>query len=135
MALRPEVRHVRVVVAEIEEAGRYLLTQRRANAVFPLLWEFPGGRVDAGEDDAAALSRALAERMGLPVEVLGLSMQSSHDYGNYVVELFVYRAQALGAPQAVRVQGFAWVAPEDFESYTFPPADRAAVAQLLGMEG
>lgn len=134
MHSRPEVRRLRVVVAEIEEEGRYLLTQRRENAVFPLLWEFPGGRVEAGEADEAALARALMERMGLPIEVQGLSMQAAHDYETYVVELCVYRARALGIPRALRVHDFAWVSPESFEDYTFPPADRAAVAQLLGID-
>ena len=134
MAVAPPVPHVRVVVAEIEQNGRYLLTQRRSNAVYPLLWEFPGGRVDGDEDDQRALERALMERMGLEVEVLGLAMHSSHDYDTYVVELMVYRARALGSPRALRVHSFAWVAPESFENYSFPPADRVAVAQLLGIE-
>ena len=45
-------RAIRVVAGVIERSGRYLITQRRAGAVLPLLWEFPGGRVEAGETDA-----------------------------------------------------------------------------------
>jgi 8-oxo-dGTP diphosphatase len=60
---------IRVVSAEIERSGHYLITQRRPDAVLPLLWEFPGGRVREGEDDAAALVRTLQSRVGLDVVV------------------------------------------------------------------
>ena len=52
--------HVRVVAAEIQRDGLYLITQRRESAVLPLLWEFPGGRVEEGEADAEALRRGSA---------------------------------------------------------------------------
>ena len=48
---------IRVVAAVIQDDGKYLITQRRENASLPLLWEFPGGRVEPGETDAAALQR------------------------------------------------------------------------------
>ena len=60
---------IRVVAAVIEHDGRYLITQRNANAVLPLLWEFPGGRVEEGETDEAALARELKEEMEIDVEV------------------------------------------------------------------
>ena len=47
-------RTIRVVAAVLEKDGRYLITQRRATAVLPLMWEFPGGRVEDGEIDAHA---------------------------------------------------------------------------------
>ena len=52
-------RTIRVVAAVIERDGRYLITQRRPSASLPLLWEFPGGRVDAGEGDGQALLREI----------------------------------------------------------------------------
>ena len=51
------VKTVRVVAAVIERDGRYLITQRRKSVVLPLLWEFPGGRVESGETDSDALRR------------------------------------------------------------------------------
>ena len=57
----PPARTIRVVSAVIERGGRYLITQRRATAVLPLLWEFPGGRVEPAETDAAALEREVAD--------------------------------------------------------------------------
>ena len=60
---------IRVVAALVERDGRYLITQRRENAVLPLLWDFPGGRVEEGESDEAALAREVGERLGANVEV------------------------------------------------------------------
>ena len=60
---------IRVVSAAISQDGRYLITQRKASAVLPLLWEFPGGRVELGVDDAGALARELHYRLGIEAEV------------------------------------------------------------------
>jgi len=60
---------VRVVTAEIQDSGRYLIVQRPDKAVFPGLWEFPGGRVRDGESDVEALTRTLNRRIGCEVEV------------------------------------------------------------------
>ena len=56
--------HIRVVAAEIERDGRYLITQRRPQATMPLLWEFPGGKVEADESDEQALARELRPAWG-----------------------------------------------------------------------
>ena len=126
--------HVRVVVAEIEHDGAFLLTQRRPAALYPLLWEFPGGRVNVGESDADALRRTLMERMGVHIDILGPSIDTAHDYGTYVVELVVLRARLHEGPRALRVHDVAWVRPEHFDRYEFPPADRHTVARLLGLD-
>jgi mutator protein MutT len=68
------VRTIRVVAAVIEREVRYLITQRRPTAVLPLLWEFPGGRVEAGETDAAALKREVKHRLGVEIEAGRLQM-------------------------------------------------------------
>ena len=66
MSTRPTIR---VVAAVIERDGQYLITQRRATAVLPLLWEFPGGRVETGETDKIALKRELGHRLGVTIEL------------------------------------------------------------------
>jgi 8-oxo-dGTP diphosphatase len=53
---------IRVVAAVMAKDGRYLVTQRRPTAVLPLLWEFPGGKVDAGESDSNRARRSAACR-------------------------------------------------------------------------
>ncbi|MGB5348187.1 MAG: NUDIX domain-containing protein, partial [Polyangiales bacterium] len=64
-----EMKTIRVVAALVERSGRYLITQRRETAVLPMLWDFPGGRVETGETDEAALAREVAERLGARVDV------------------------------------------------------------------
>jgi len=127
-------RTIRVVAAVIEHGGRYLITQRRASAVLPLLWEFPGGKVETGESDAAALKREVQHRLGVDIRPGKLISFVSHPYEHYVVELYLYEGQLLvGQPSAVNVSDFRWVASEDFESYSFTPADEASMTQLLGL--
>jgi 8-oxo-dGTP diphosphatase len=127
-------RTIRVVAAVIERGGRYLITQRRASAVLPLLWEFPGGRVEEGESDAAALKREVLFRLGVDIQTGQLMSFVSHPYERYVVELYLYGGTLVeGEPSAVNVSDFRWVASADFESYPFTPADEASMTTLLGL--
>ncbi|MEP7052823.1 MAG: (deoxy)nucleoside triphosphate pyrophosphohydrolase [Pseudomonadota bacterium] len=127
-------RTIRVVAAVIERGGRYLITQRRATAVLPLLWEFPGGRVEESESDTAALTREVQHRLGVDVQAGKLMSFVSHPYEHYVVELYLYEARLLeGEPFAVNVSDFRWVASADFEQYRFTPADEASMTTLLGL--
>jgi 8-oxo-dGTP diphosphatase len=126
---------VRVVAAVIEDQGRYLITQRRNTAVLPLLWEFPGGRVEAPESDIDALRREVRYRLAVEVVPGKLMSFVSHSYEHYVVELYLYDCKIEeGTPRAENVNDFRWVASDDFESYPFTPADEASVTKLLGLE-
>ena len=123
-----------MVAAVIERGGRYLITQRRPSAVLPLLWEFPGGRVEDGESDVSALSREVSFRLGVSVQAGKLMSFVSHPYEHYVVELYLYEARLVeGEPSTVNVNDFRWVASDDFDSYLFTPADEASMTKLLGL--
>lgn len=133
--MRNDKPHVRVVAAELERDGRYLITQRREHAVLPLLWEFPGGKVEDGEDDSAALRRELRERLGVGAEVGALALHVAHEYDHYVLDLMVYRAVITeGEPQPLSVRDLRWVSPADFGEYRFPGADQRTVDALLGRD-
>lgn len=122
-----------MVAAVIEREGRYLITQRRPTAVLPLLWEFPGGRVEDGETDAVALAREMRHRLGVEIEVGQLISFVRHPYERYVVDLYLYECKCSGSrlPTALNVNAFRWVASADFEQYPFTPADEASMAKLL----
>src|SRR5512137_1178428 len=76
-------RKIRVVGAMIEKDGRYLITQRPPTASLPLLWEFPGGRVEPGETDEAALARELEEELDICVRVGERVVHGEHAYASY----------------------------------------------------
>jgi 8-oxo-dGTP diphosphatase len=125
---------IRVVAAVIASQGRYLITQRRPTAVLPLLWEFPGGRVEAGESDSAALKREVMHRLAVEIEVGQLISFVSHPYEHYVVDLYLYDCRIVrGELQALNVHDFKWVTSEDFDRYPFTPADEASMNTLLGI--
>ncbi len=129
-----EQKTIRVVAAVLEQGGRYLITQRRATAVLALLWEFPGGRVEAGETDASALKREVRHRLGAEIEVGKLISFVSHPYEHYVVDLFLYECALVGATlEARNVNAFKWVSSADFDQYPFTPADEASMNKLLGV--
>ena len=125
---------IRVVAAVIANEGRYLITQRRPTAVLPLLWEFPGGRVEAGESDADALKREVFHRLSVQIEVGELISFVSHPYEHYVVDLHLYECRVVsGDLRAVNVQDFRWVKSDEFDQYPFTPADEASMTKLLGL--
>jgi 8-oxo-dGTP diphosphatase len=123
---------IRVVAAMLEKDGRYLITQRRPGASLPLLWEFPGGRVEEGETDAEALARELFEEMGIEVSVGERAIQVHHSYSAYEIDFAVYRCRLKsGEVQHARVHDHRWVKPEELDQFQFPPADEKTLAQLL----
>jgi 8-oxo-dGTP diphosphatase len=130
-----QVRTVRVVAAVIERDGKYLITQRRPAAVLPLLWEFPGGRVEESETDADALSREVKHRLGVEIRVGQLISFVSHPYERYAVDLYLYECHiSSGEPSSLAVHAFKWVTSSEFDQYSFTPADEASMNKLLGME-
>jgi 8-oxo-dGTP diphosphatase len=130
-----DAKRIRVVAAVIEHAGRYLITQRRPGAVLPLLWEFPGGRVETGESDADALAREVRHRLGVEVTAGQLISFVSHPYERYTVDLYLYQCHiASGEPSPRAVHAFEWVGSADFDRYPFTPADEASMTKLLGMD-
>ena len=128
-------RTIRVVAAILERDGHYLITQRRGTAVLPLMWEFPGGRVEDGEMDASALRREVRHRLSAEIEVGKLISFVSHPYEHYVVDLFLYECSLTGGGplEAKNVNAYRWVTSADFDQYPFTPADEASMNKLLGV--
>lgn len=126
---------VRVVSAEIQREGTYLLTQRQAHAVLPDLWEFPGGRVAVEETDQAALTRALEGRLGCTPVIGSAVMEVTHAYDTYDLTLVVYRCGVSCEPEPRGVQQVRWVPAEELGDYAFPGADQKSIDALLSETG
>jgi 8-oxo-dGTP diphosphatase len=125
---------IRVVAALVENNGRYLITQRRPTAVLPLLWEFPGGRVEETETDAEALQREMRHRLGVEISVGQLISCVTHPYERYVVDLYLYECRiGKEEPHPRNVHAFRWATSSEFDQYPFTPADEASMNKLLGI--
>lgn len=120
-------------VALVDIDGRVLLAQRPPGKAMAGLWEFPGGKIDAGETPEAALIRELAEELGIDVEASCLApfTFASHDYADFhlLMPLYVCRRWS-GIVSAREGQRLAWVRPERLAEYSMPPADKPLVAML-----
>ena len=115
---RMSKRTVRVVAAVVAVDGRYLITQRRGSAVLPNLWEFPGGRVEADENDVTALKREINERLGVHVDVGQMISFVSHPYEHYKVDLYLYECRLVsGELRARGVQAFRWITSDEFDNH------------------
>ncbi len=118
--------------AAIKKQGHYLITQRNERAVLPLLWEFPGGKVEDGETDQEALARELHFRLGIEAVIQDHLTHTEREYNDYIVELHLYRCE-LGplSPQPLTVRDVRWVRPDELDGYDFTPADQISMDALL----
>jgi len=123
---------IEVAAALIQDAeGRYLITQRRRGSHLEGLWEFPGGKRDAGEELPACLARELTEELGARFTVGDRVDTIRWNYPDRSVVLHFYRCRlASGTIAPQESQAMAWVAPSDLSRYDFPPADRELIARL-----
>jgi 8-oxo-dGTP diphosphatase len=124
---------VLVVAAVIREGERVLLSQRKAGTHLAGAWEFPGGKVEAGEDPRAALVRELREELGVEA-VVGAPLEVVfHRYPEKSVLLLFFActlAPTSPAPAALEVAAIRWVATRELREEDFPPADVGLVRAL-----
>jgi 8-oxo-dGTP diphosphatase len=130
-AARPMV--LVAAAALLDADNRVLLAQRPQGKSMAGLWEFPGGKVHAGETPEAALVRELQEELGIAVgqSCLAPLAFASHDYDSFHLLMPLYACrQWRGAPQPREGQRLAWVTPQRLGEYPMPPADIPLVAML-----
>jgi 8-oxo-dGTP diphosphatase len=124
-----------VVAALVRDgSGRILLSRRREDQPMPLLWEFPGGKVEEGEAPTDALAREIEEELGCRAEVGRVDDVVFHRYPEFDLYMLVYCCRLIGEPRPVEVAELAWVAPADLENYEVLPAD-IPLCKRLSREG
>lgn len=120
-------------VALIDRDGRVLLAQRPQGKSMAGLWEFPGGKVEAGETPEAALMRELNEELGIETwaSCLAPLTFASHTYEEFhlLMPLFACRKWQ-GIPMPREGQRLKWVFPRDMRAYPMPPADLPLIPVL-----
>jgi 8-oxo-dGTP diphosphatase len=120
----------------VDEDGAVLITRRPAGKPLAGLWEFPGGKVEAGEAPERALIRELKEELGIGVTAQCLTPLTfaSHTYANFHLLMPVYVCrQWQGSVAANERQALAWVRPEALSAYDMPPADEPLKIALPGL--
>lgn len=122
-----------VAVALIDSDGRVLIARRPEGKAMAGLWEFPGGKIDAGETPEAALIREMREELGIDTaeSCLAPLTFASHAYDDFhlLMPLYVCRKwQGIVTPR--EGQALKWVRPNDLRDYPMPPADIPVIAIL-----
>jgi mutator protein MutT len=127
---KPLTHVVAAAVTDLE--GRVLIAQRPPGKHLAGRWEFPGGKLDAGEDRRAGLARELREELGItllpPLRPL-MRVRHTYDYGEVLIDLGVAR-QYSGEPRGLEGQALRWCTRDELESVELLPADGPIVAAL-----
>lgn len=112
--------------------GEILIAKRPEGKYKAGLWEFPGGKVEAGEDTLQALTRELQEELNIQVMEAKPWLQIQHDYGDRVVLLDAWQVTEFsGTPRGAEGQVIAWVSVCKLHQFDFPDGNRVLLEQLV----
>ncbi len=130
-----DVRPLLLVVAAalVDSDGRVLVQQRGPERSMAGLWEFPGGKVEPGENPEAALIRELHEELGIGTDAACLApagFASDELGGSHLLLLLYVCRKWRGIPQALDAPALRWVRPLDLHTLAMPPADKPLIGLL-----
>jgi A/G-specific adenine glycosylase len=135
MKPKPAAPHVMVTAAVIEREGRYLLARRPQKGLLGGLWEFPGGKVDAGESLEAALQREMREELGVEARVGTLFGVYRHAYTHFRFTLHAFWCTLNGdEPRPLEAAELNWVSPSELPDYPMGKVDRQIAQRLATNE-
>ena len=123
--------HIEVVAAIIEDNGRYLATQR-GYGEFKDGWEFPGGKIEKGEERETALRREICEELGATIEIQNFLCTVEHTYDTFHLTMHCYICHLAGASHIHLLEHEAsqWLGVEELLSVDWLPADVKVVESL-----
>jgi len=123
--------HYDIVAGIIRKRGRILIDRRKPDGLLGGLWEFPGGKVEAGETLAQALRREVREELGIRIRVGKELIAVNHAYSHFRITLHAMECEYVsGKPRAIGCDGFKWVRPGELDAYAFPKANRKVIEAL-----
>jgi 8-oxo-dGTP diphosphatase len=121
-----------VVCAITEQDGKVLITQRSSQMAQPLLWEFPGGKIDAGESETDALVREIKEELNLLILPQQRLTPVTHTYSSKSIELIPYTCKLLsGEIILTEHMAYSWIGIDELLHYTWCPADVPIVEEYI----
>ncbi|HEJ8098842.1 TPA: pyrimidine (deoxy)nucleoside triphosphate diphosphatase [Serratia marcescens] len=125
-----------VVAAILEQNGRILLAQRGAGSDQAGLWEFPGGKVEAGESQPEALARELDEELGICARIGNYVGSNQWQQGERLIRLHAWQvAEFSGELQQRCHSALVWVTPQQAQEYALAPADVPLLAEYIAAQG
>ncbi len=123
---------VPVVTGLIRKDNKALIGLRPEGGNLPGVWEFPGGKLEAGESPEEALHRELLEELGIKVEVGDLKFAATHDYGEVGILLMFYQIKYWkGEPKAKHHTELKWIDIEKIGDLELPEANRKVLYRIL----
>ena len=132
---RGETKTLIVTAGVIIEHGKILVTQRREDSPHGLLWEFPGGKVEEGEEPREALRRELKEELDIETNVGMIFEVVFHFYPQHPILLLAYRCrQEKGVLKPLACQDLQWVSPRELRELVMPLADDPIRKRLYSYE-
>jgi 8-oxo-dGTP diphosphatase len=127
-----QARHLHVACAIIQQDGLILATQRSAAMSLPLKWEFPGGKLEAGESAQDCLVRELQEELGISVRVGQRLTPLIHSYPDFTVTLYPFCCDQLEGDLTLYEHAAArWLPLDELRGLDWVEADRPIIEQLL----
>lgn len=120
---------IRVVAAVVRIGAQFLICQRPTHKRHGGLWEFPGGKCDAGETDEQAITRELAEELGVEVISVGSALFLAEDPDSPFVIVFL-PVEIRGTPICLEHAAIAWAARHELTAYELAPSDARFVTSL-----
>lgn len=114
--------------------GRVLLSQRPPGKHLAGVWEFPGGKIEAGETPEAALQREFQEELAVSISNINPYTFAHHRYPEQEVLLLFFTCDIDGSPESRENNPFQWVLLAELDQFKFPDADLRLVAQLKRFE-
>ena len=136
---KPTTPHYDVAAGMVwDGGGRVLIAQRPMEGLLGGLWEFPGGKQEAGESLTECLQRELREELAIEVDVLELFTVVKHAFTHFKITLHAFTCRyqpSAQPPQKLGVQDYAWVQVEELERYSFGKADRLVIEELHNRRG
>jgi 8-oxo-dGTP diphosphatase len=126
------IRVVAALIADPKDASRFLVQQRLPTKSRANLWEFPGGKVEPGESDEAALARECVEELAVELNVGRRLWSTKHDYDDLTVQLELFAADIVkGEPQALGAQALKFCTPVEMQALPFCEADLPLLGSLV----
>jgi 8-oxo-dGTP diphosphatase len=126
------MRHLHVSCAIIEQEGLVLAAQRSATMSLPLKWEFPGGKIEAGESPEECLVRELMEELGVSVLVGAALSPATHGYPDFTVTLYPFTCRLAGGIMTQHEHhALTWIEPQRMLELDWAAADLPVISEYL----